>query len=159
MEHLRQEKAFLRGRGGSDAQHRTDELLYHTLLQRHDELERTTETTAGGIVTVTSVLSGDPELVAILQAHALGMKKRFDGGRAVRSWDPLFVELFDHRDQIEMRWERCENGIKVSLTSGDPAVRDLILRHDETLHAFIRYGFGAAKHESPYRPETPSLRE
>jgi len=149
---LRKEKVFLRGRGGSDAEHRADEALYHALLQRHGELERVTRKTEKGIESITRVTSGDPELVAILREHAAGMKKRFDGGRAVRSWDPLFVELFDHRDAIDVRWEMLEDGIKVSLTSETPALRDLILRHDETLHAFIRYGFGAARHESPFRP-------
>jgi len=150
---LRKEKVFLRGRGGSDAAHQADEALYHELLQRHGELERVTLKTADGIETVTRVTSGDAALVRVLQEHAVGMKKRFDGGRAVRSWDPLFVELFDHRDAIGIAWEMLEDGIKVSLTSDDPEIRELIHRHDETLHAFIQYGFKASRHESPFRPE------
>jgi len=82
------------------------------------------------------------------------MKKRYDGGRAVRSWDPLFVELFDNREAIDMRWELLEDGIRVSLTSDDPKVRDLIHLHDETLHAFVRLGFDASRHESPFRPDS-----
>lgn len=150
---VRKEKVFLRGRGGSDAQHQADEALYHELLQRHGELERVTQKTGDGIETVTRVTSGDTALVRVLQEHAVGMKKRFDGGRAVRSWDPLFVELFDHRDAIGIAWEMLEDGIKVSLTSDDPEIRELIHRHDETLHAFIQYGFKASRHESPFRPE------
>jgi len=153
---LRKEKVFLRGRGGSDAQHRADEALYHELLQRHHELERVTRTVDKGIESVTRVTSGDPVLVRILQEHAVGMKKRFNGGRAVRSWDPLFVELFDRRDAIDMRWEMLEDGIRVSLTSEHPKVRELILRHDETLQAFVQYGFDAARHESPYRADPAS---
>lgn len=151
---FKKKKVFLRGRGGSDAQHKADEALYHELLQRHGELERETQRTENGIETVTRVISGDPKLVQMLQSHAVGMKKRFDGGRAVRSWDPLFVELFDNRDAIKLHWEMLEDGIKVILSSDDPSIRDLILRHDETLHAFVRHGFEAAKHESPYRAAT-----
>ena len=150
---VRKEKVFLRGRGGSDAAHRADEALYHELLVRHGELERITRQTGDGIESVTRVTSGDPGLVKILQDHAVGMKKRYDGGRAVRSWDPLFVELFDHRDAIKIRWKMLDDGISVSLTSDRPEIRDLILRHDETLQAFIAHGFEAAKHESPYRPD------
>jgi len=151
---IRQEKVFLRGRGGSDAEHQADAALYHALLQRHGELERTSRKTDNGIETVTRVTTGDPELIDILQVHVQGMKKRYDGGRAVRSWDPLFVEIFDNRDAISIQWELLEDGISVSLTSDDPIVRELIHLHDETLHAFVRYGFGASRHESPFRPES-----
>lgn len=149
---IRKEKKFQRGRGGSDPQHQADEALYHALLERHEELERITRETEKGIEAVTRVSSGNSELVRVLQAHAMGMKKRFDGGRAIRSWDPLFVELFDRRSDITLAWEMLEDGIKISLTSEDPEGRELIDRHDETLHAFIAHGFAAAKHESPFRP-------
>jgi len=150
---LRTEKVFLRGRGGSDAQHKADEALYHTLLLRHDELERRTVTIENGIETTTRVVSAEAELVKILQEHALGMKKRFDGGRAVRSWDPLFVELFDHRDAIAFESDLLPDGIRVRLTSDREEIRDLIRRHDETLQAFVRYGLKASANESPYRPD------
>ncbi|WP_416768186.1 hypothetical protein ACM66T_06865 [Sulfurimonas sp. ST-25] len=147
------DRVFLRGRGGSDAAHRADEALYHELLVRHGELERTTQKTDEGIETVTRVTSGDAKLVTILHEHVVGMKKRYDGGRAVRSWDPLFVELFDNRDAMTLAWEMLEDGIKVTLTSDDPAVVGIIHRHDDTLQMFVRYGLQASRHESPYQPE------
>ncbi|WP_345984360.1 hypothetical protein WCX49_06900 [Sulfurimonas sp. HSL-1656] len=147
------DRVFLRGRGGSDAAHQADEALYHELLVRHGELERTTQKTAAGIETVTRVTSGDTKLVSVLHEHVVGMKKRYDGGRAVRSWDPLFVELFDNRDAMTLAWEMLADGIKVTLTSDDPAVVDIIHRHDETLQMFVQYGLQASRHESPYRPE------
>jgi len=97
--------------------------------------------------------SNDAELVKILQEHAVGMKKRFDGGRAIRSWDPLFTRLFDERDQISMHWEMLEDGIKVTLRGEEEKIRALINLHDETLHAFVNHGFRVAKEESPYRPK------
>ena len=72
------------------------------------------------------MISKDAELVKILQEHAVGMKKRFDGGRAIRSWDPLFTQLFDERDQIKMRWEMLEDGIKVTLKGEEETIRELI---------------------------------
>lgn len=144
-------KIFKRGRGGSDPQHKADEKLYHELLVRHDEIERTTKEIESGIESITRVKSKDKELVKILQDHALGMKKRFDGNRAIRSWDPLFIELYDHRDQITMNSEMLDDGIKVTLTSDDEKVRELIRLHDETLHAFVKHGSKASRHESPYR--------
>ncbi|MBD3789422.1 MAG: hypothetical protein IE885_03470 [Campylobacterales bacterium] len=150
---FRKEKVFKRGRGGGDPQHLEDEALFHELLKRHEEIERITTISDNGIEVKTIITSGDLKLVKTLQDHALGMKKRFDSGRAIRSWDPLFIELFDHKDEIKLSAQMLENGIKVSLSSEDPRIRDLINRHDETLHAFIRYGFEAAQHESPYRPK------
>jgi uncharacterized protein YdcH (DUF465 family) len=150
---FKKEKVFQRGRGGSDPQHLEDERLFHALLERHDEIERSTTKIEGGIEAITRVTSKDAELVKILQEHAVGMKKRFDGGRAIRSWDPLFTRLFDERDQIKMRWEMLEDGIKVTLRGEEEAIRALINLHDETLHAFINHGFRAAKEESPYRPK------
>lgn len=149
----RKEKVFQRGRGGSDAAHLADEALYHTLLVRHDEIERNSTKIEGGIESVTRITSKDVDLVKILQDHAQGMKKRFDSGRAIRSWDPLFTQLFDHRDKIDMVWEMLEDGIKVSLTAQDPKVQELIDLHDETLRAFVDYGFKASREESPYRPQ------
>lgn len=144
-------KVFQRGRGGSDPQHIADAALYHELLKRHSELERISTKLEDGIETITRVTSKDEKLINILQDHALGMKKRFDGGRAVRSWDPLFIKLFDYREQIKMAWEMLDDGIKVTLTSKDTETQELINLHDETLHAFVKYGFKASKHESPYR--------
>lgn len=153
FEKFKKEKVFQRGRGGSDPLHLEDERLFHALLERHDEIERTTTKIEGGIESVTRVVSRDTELVKILQEHAVGMKKRFDGGRAIRSWDPLFTRLFDERDQISMRWEMLEDGIKVTLRGDEEDIRALIDLHDETLHAFVNYGFRAAREESPYRPQ------
>ncbi|MCD6259371.1 MAG: hypothetical protein J7J31_07190 [Helicobacteraceae bacterium] len=151
MNEIKNEKVYQRGRGGSDAQHKEDERLFHELLVRHKEIERTTKQIKTGIESYTRITSQDKELVKVLQEHALGMKRRFDGGRAIRSWDSLFVKLFDHRDQIEMEWEMVEDGMKVTLTSQDAEVCELIQLHDETLHAFINHGLSASKHESPYR--------
>lgn len=146
-------KVFQRGRGGSDAQHIADAKLYHELLVRHNEIERITQEIESGIESITRVTSKDKELIKILQEHVVGMKKRFDGNRAVRSWDPLFVELFDFREQIDMNWEMLDDGIKVTLSSDDEKVRSLIKLHDETLHAFVKHGFKASRHESPYRED------
>ncbi|HHD77896.1 MAG TPA: hypothetical protein ENK97_03860 [Campylobacteraceae bacterium] len=149
---FRKEKVFQRGRGGSDAQHQADEALFHKLLERHEEIERHSRKIANGIETTTRITSGDRDLVKILQTHALGMKERFDGNRAIRSWDPLFVSLFDHRHEITFEYEMLEDGIRVRLGSENPEVQKIIDLHDQTLHAFIRYGFVAAREESPYTP-------
>jgi len=148
---FRKEKVFQRGRGGRDAEHLADEALFHELLKRHDEIERTTKKINNGIESITRITSQDTALIKILQEHALGMKKRFDSGRAIRSWDQLFIDLFDHREQIQVEWKMLEDGIKVTLKAEDPKVCDLIKLHDETLHAFVNHGFKAAREESPYR--------
>jgi hypothetical protein len=148
---FKKEKIFKRGRGGSDTQHKADEKLFHELLQRHDEIKRTTQEIPSGIESITNVTSKDKKLIKILQDHVVGMKQRFDKNRAIRSWDPLFVKLYDNRDKINMNYEMLNDGIKVTLTSDNDEILKLIKLHDETLHAFINHGSKAARHESPYR--------
>lgn len=144
-------KVFKRGRGGGDAAHQADEKLYHELLERHAEIERTTTTLPNGIESITRIPSKDENLIKVLQEHVLGMKKRFASNRAIRSWDPLFIELFDNREKIKMDATMLDDGIKITLTTEDESILDLIARHDETLHAFVDFGFKASSHESPYR--------
>ena len=123
---------------GTDEAHRRDQALFGQLLDNHWKLNRKTAFLPNGIRVTTRTT--DPDLVSVLQEHVEGMERRFAGGRAIRSWDPLFAALFEFRDQIHMHYEKLSDGVLAELTSDDPEIVELIRAHDETLHNFIRAG-------------------
>ncbi|WP_407276164.1 hypothetical protein [Halothiobacillus sp. DCM-1] len=132
---------------GTDEAHRRDQALFSQLLERHTALRRVTEPLPNGIRVQT--LSDDPQLAEVLWQHVEGMDARFAGGRAIRSWDPLFSALFEFRAQIRMDYRQVPGGVEAVLTAEDPKLVELIHAHDETLHAFVEKGFEASKHPSP----------
>lgn len=132
---------------GTDESHRRDQALFGRLLTDHKQLRRETEPLANGIRVRT--MSENPELARILQEHVEGMKVRFGGGRAIRSWDPLFSALFEYRDEISMVYRNIDNGVEAELTAEDPKLIELIHAHDLTLHQFVERGFDASHHPSP----------
>jgi len=132
---------------GSDEQHKQDQALFKQLLENHSRLNRKTAFLPNGIRVTTR--STDPQLVSVLQQHVEGMEKRFASGRAIRSWDPLFAALFEFRDSISMHYENLPDGVLSEMTSDDPKIVELIKAHDETLHNFIRAGYGISGEPSP----------
>jgi hypothetical protein len=148
MEDQAQESAhrYQRGRG-SDESHRQDQALFKELLAQHGALKRVTEVLPNGIRVQTT--SEVPELARVIQAHVEGMKRRFANDRSIRSWDPLFVALFDYRHEIEMVYHNIPTGVEAVLTAEEPKLIELIHAHDKTLHQFTKYGFEASKNASP----------
>ncbi|WP_373018652.1 hypothetical protein [Thiomicrorhabdus sp.] len=141
-----QQKTYKHGHG-SDAQHKQDQALFSELLEKHSQLKRETVKLENGICSTTTATT--PELGKIIQQHVEGMEKRFAGGRAIRSWDPLFAALFEYKDQIKMEYRNVENGVEATLTSDDPKIIELIHAHDDTLHGFVDRGYEAGREESP----------
>ena len=142
-----EDKVYKLGRGGSDEQHKADQALFHELLQEHQQLKRETRLIEKGIVATTT--SDNPHLAKVLQQHVVGMEKRFGMGRAIRSWDPLFVALFEYKDEINMDYKAIPNGVEATLTTENPKLIELIHAHDLTLHGFVDKGFEAGRSESP----------
>ncbi|MHB9022154.1 MAG: hypothetical protein ACYC3A_10035 [Halothiobacillus sp.] len=140
------ERVYRHGRG-SDEAHRRDQALFQRLLAEHTALRRVTECLPNGIRVQT--LSDDPDLVRIIQEHVEGMNTRFGNGRAIRSWDPLFSALFEHRYEIQMEYRNIPQGVEAVLTAEDEKLVELIHCHDKTLHQFVQHGFEASKNPSP----------
>lgn len=140
-------KIFRHGRGGSDAEHQAHQADIRALFAGHKSLRRVTEQLPNGIRACTT--SDDRNLALILRRHAADMKARFAKGRAIRSWDPLFAELFEQRNNIRVELVEREDGVCAELTCADPALVPLILAHDATLHRFIQEGSASAEDASP----------
>jgi hypothetical protein len=146
------QQGLLPGTGG-DAQdrrrqrHAHDKAVFHTLLKRHTEIQREVLEQPDGIRTLTR--SGAPELVALIQEHALAMHQRLREGMGLRFWDPAFREIFAAREQVHMSIQLLPDGVAVEETSADTNVVKLIQAHGRGVSAFVREGFAAAARATP----------
>jgi len=122
----------------------------HELIDSHESITREVETLKDGVVTVTR--STDPDLVPTLQKHVGQMVEMLESGGSIRHWDPLFVEIFKHADQIDVRTELLDDGIRVWETASDPYVAKLIQAHAAKVSEFAERG-REAMHEPTAVPE------
>ena len=136
------------GRGGNQDVMQATRALIH---EYRGDLVREIEDVPNGVVTVTRSPE-NPEAVAVLQRHVGEMKSLLEGGGRIRAWDPLFAEIFDHYDEIEMVIETLGDGVKVTETSTNPEVVKLIRAHARKVDEFVARG-PAAAHEPTALPE------
>ena len=133
----------MKGKGG----HRELMANIHGLIDAHASIEREVENIEGGVVTITRAT--DPELVETLQTHVAQMYALIESGGSIRHWDPLFVEIFEHAEQIVMETELLEDGIRVTETSEDPYVAKLIQAHARKVNEFVERGMEAMHEPTP----------
>ncbi len=98
--------------------------------------------------------SDDPEIVAKLQEHVASMYQRVENVQPIRMRDPLYREVFKHADQIQMKLENTEKGIRVTETADDEYVVKLIQAHAKVVSGFAEHGFEEARknHAPPQSP-------
>ncbi len=99
------------------------------LLAGHEAVERRVERVPGGVRTVT--VSDDPEIASLIRRHVREMRARYERARPIRTMDPVFRELFRHRDDARMEIEDVPGGVRVVHTSDRPEVAALIRQHAE----------------------------
>jgi hypothetical protein len=109
-----------------------DMATIHGLLRNHESIDRRVENIAGGVRTVTT--STDPEVTALIRRHVREMKARYGRGQPIRPMDPVFRELFRHREKASLEIEDVPGGVRVIHTSDDPQVTLLIRQH---AHRFV----------------------
>ncbi len=94
-------------------------------------------------------MSKDPEIVDAVRIHVRQMVDLIHGGGRIRNWDPLFREIFDRREAIEMQITDIEGGVEVTETSEDDQVAKLIRAHAVKVEEFVDRGLAAYKEETP----------
>lgn len=147
------------GRGQwDDPRFNEDRKWFHFLLDNRARIRRTIEQLPDGVETVTE--SDDPEVAAGIQTHVAAMHVRLKEGRGIHLRDPLFREVFHHADEIHMKIEDIENGVRVTETSDDPYVASLVQAHAHVVSKFIEHGHDEVRknHDVPPRPERPQPR-
>lgn len=139
-------------RGGrQDPTFETDHKVFHFLLANGDKIRRHVKNLDNGIETLTE--SDDPEITAKIQEHVAAMYDRLKERRPIHMRDPLFRELFQHTDKIELNSKATEKGIRVVETSKDPHVARLLQAHAKVVTLFIKNGHDEAhkNHAVPAR--------
>lgn len=109
-----------------------DMMTIRQLLARHEQVQREAENVPGGVRTVT--VSDQPEVTELIRRHVREMKARYGRDQPIRMMDPVFRELYRHRDRATLEIEDIPGGVRVLHTSDDPEVTALIRQH---AHAFV----------------------
>lgn len=127
----------------------------HGLLANHEKIERRVEDIPGGVRTTTT--SDDPRVAELIRTHVRQMKARYERGQPIRMMDPVFRELFRHRDRASLKYQDIPGGIRVTHTSDDPQVVLLIRQHARRfVSEAAEQGMGRAMRPTPlpedYRP-------
>ena len=124
----------------------------HFLIEHRDQIERSVEEIPGGVMTRTT--TQDAEVLAELRTHVGEMESLLEQGGRIRNWDPLFAEIFDNREAIEMEIDAIDHGVLVRETSTDPQVAELIRAHARKVDEFLARGHAACREATPL-PEDP----
>lgn len=125
-----------------------DMMAIRKLLMQHKKLNRRVENLENGVKTWTT--SEDPEIAAAIQKHVRQMKARTEEHQPIRQMDPLFRELFENADKIEIEIKDLENGIMVVETSKDREVVKLIKQHaHKAVSEFVEQGMQRAMQPTP----------
>lgn len=122
--------------------------VIHELLEAHERIRREVEDVDSGIRARTT--SSDPELAELIRTHVAQMKGRVEDGEPIRQMDPLFREIFEHHEEIEMDVEPTAGGVLVVETSTDPQVELLIRQHARrAVSEFVAQGMERAMRPTP----------
>jgi hypothetical protein len=137
--------------GAMGPQMMRDMPVIHDLLVNHEQIRRDVEDARGGVRAVTT--SSNPGIAELIRNHVRAMSERIEEGNPIRQMDPLFREIFEHYEQIELRIEEVRGGVRVVETSDDPQVTLLIRQHARrAVSEFVRFGMARAMRATPLPP-------
>ncbi len=128
-----------------------DKGVWIALLRNHTAIRREVRHLENGVEAVTE--SDDPAIAELIRDHALAMKHRMTVGARVRVWDPVFLELFEHADKVQLRVTTTDKGVSIVETSDDPHTVMLLRSHAAGLSDFVREGTKASGKATPYWTE------
>jgi hypothetical protein len=139
---------MMSGEGMMGAGMMEDMRVIHQLLTKHDRISREVDDTAAGIRARTT--SDDAGIAELIATHVGQMKVRVEEGEAIRHMDPLFREIFEHHDEIEMDVTPIQGGVLVVETSANPQVELLIRQHaHRAVSEFVAEGMARAMEPTP----------
>ena len=76
----------------------------------------------------------------LIKDHTLAMKDRVESGARVRTWDPVFRELFDGHAKVKLEVVLTEKGVSIVETSDDPETLRLLKSHSAGVADMVREG-------------------
>lgn len=120
----------------------------HQLLMEHGKITRRVNNLQNGIESWTE--SDDPAIAGAIQRHVHQMKDRMEKGQTIRHMDPVFRELFEHHEKVDIKINNIEKGVHVVETSQDPQVVLLIQQHaNRAVSEFVEGGMRRAMQPTP----------
>jgi hypothetical protein len=125
-----------------------DRDVWQTLLYHHSKIRREVKRLPNGLAAVTE--SDDPAVAMLIKDHALAMKDRIGKGRRVRTWDPVFRELFDRHDKVRLEVELTAKGVSIVETTDDPETLRLLRSHSAGVTEMVIEGNKASQRETPF---------
>lgn len=139
---------WMMGDGGMDRTMMRDMRVIRSLLDGHQEILREVRDVPGGIRSETT--SRDEEIAGLIRTHVRQMRDRVEDGAAIRHMDPLFREIFEHHEKIELTVEDIDGGVRVVETSEDAQVTLLIRQHARrAVSEFVASGMDRAMRPTP----------
>ncbi|RDV17078.1 hypothetical protein DXT99_00745 [Pontibacter diazotrophicus] len=118
------------------------------LLMQHEKIDRRVENLENGVRTRT--VSDDPQIATAIRAHVRQMKDRMEEKKPIRQMDPVFRELFENAEKIDLQIKDIEGGVEVIETSEDPQVVLLIQQHaHRAVSEFVERGMQRAMQPTP----------
>ncbi len=132
------QKTYLFGRGGSDAEHQKHQADIGTLLDNHQAIQRHVTLLENGFSATTT--SSNPEIIRTLQTHVTDMKARFAKGRGIRSWDKVYALLFAYREQINVDYQMNPDGVTSMVTTNNPQLVEALHAHAHAVSSFVAQG-------------------
>jgi hypothetical protein len=119
----------------------------HALVFDHTTVTRSVEQLPNGVRTRTT--TSNPDLLPILRRHPREMSALYREGGMVRAWDPVFRELAEVSDRVQMEVRDIDGGVEVLLTSGEAEVVSLIQAHADKVTAMVQRGAEAMREATP----------
>lgn len=131
-----------------------DRAVWMQLLAKHASIRRTLNHRQEGDLGIVEAVteSDDPEVAALIQDHAKAMQARMRVGAQVRSWDPVFTELFARYQLVSLEVTLTEHGVRVVESSRDPETIALLRSHAMGVNDFVREGMKANGRETARLP-------
>ena len=119
------------------------------LFASRNQIRRSVAEIEGGVETLTE--SDVPRIARLIQTHVEGMTRLLDSGTPVRMWDPLFADLYAHRDEIEVVVTKTETGVRVVETGKTADAVKLVRAHADVVSRFLANGWNemGLVHPSP----------
>ena len=127
--------------------HAYDRDVWQTLLYHHGKIRRTVTALPDGLAAVTE--SDEPAVATLIKDHALAMQVRMTEGLAIRTWDPVFKELFERHDKVKLAVQLTEKGVSITETTADPETLKLLRAHSAGITDMVREGSRASQRETP----------
>ena len=131
-----------------------DRAVWMQLLRNHDKIRRTLIHREEGDLGIVEAIteSDEPAIAALIIDHARSMQMRMKAGARVRIWDPVFRELFDRHELVELEVVVTEKGVRIVESSRDPETIALLRSHAMGVSDFVREGPEANRRETVRLP-------